>query len=761
MRILLLLAILLSISSCHQPQPNNQVQLQSEWQFKMESDSVWHAAEVPGVVHTDLLANNLIEDPYYGNNEKDLQWIENENWVYQTEFKLSSEELSYNNVSIEFEGLDTYATVYLNGQMIIEADNMFRSWETQIKEHLQSGKNSLKVVFESPIEHNKEFVEKHPYKLPSGNETVDIQVSNFTRKAAYHFGWDWGPRFVTAGIWRPVNLHFWNDLNIEDVFLKTDGLGDNLAQLSGELEVLSSSNNSVDVQIRLKDSVQVVYDTIHRVELKDGLNSIPYKFQVENPKLWWPNGSGEQPLYDFEVNILNQEEIIASESKRVGIKTVELINEPDLIGTSYYFKINGNPIFMKGANYIPQDLFLPRVSEEKYQALFDKITGANMNMIRVWGGGIYENDIFYDLCDEKGILVWQDFMFAGSMYPNLPELKENIEAEVEENIKRLRNHVSIASWCGNNEIEVAWGNWGWQKTFGYSAQDSTEIFDTYKSIFKEMIPQKVQQLTNHIPYISTSPTSNWGRAENFNHGSMHYWGVWHGREPFENYKTNVGRFMVEYGFQSFPSMETISKFSTEKDYSLESEIMLNRQKSYIGNGMISTHVNRWFEEPNSFEDFVEKSQSAQQIGMQMAVQSHRLKAPHCMGTLFWQLNDCWPGPSWSVIDYYGNEKEAFNSISENFKDVIAVYDRDSKKVTILNDSTEDFVGSLKIIDGETESTLNAYVISNSRHEIPVEGTIKNSFITLELIQDSEAIFRDKVYLGNGPLMSYARYFHSN
>ena len=746
MRFLALFFVII-LMSCTSEQPNKSVEFKGDWEFKKELDTIWYKAEVPGVVHTDLLQNELIDDPYYGNNELDLQWIEKENWVYKTQFKLTSEDSNYENIEIEFEGLDTYARVFLNDALIIESDNMFRNWTASIKEHLKIGRNELRVVFESPLKHHKERVEVYPYKLPSGNENVDLQVSNFTRKAAYHFGWDWGPRFVTAGIWRPVHLHFWNEVVIKDSYIKTDKITNNTANLSGIIELTSTSKTAIALAIQLKDSMGTVYDTIQKINLKKGLNTIPFDLEVENPKIWWPNGSGAQPLYDFDVSLAKDEKLITSLSKRVGIKTIELVNEKDYIGTSYFFKVNGKPIFMKGGNYIPQDLFLPRVSEEKYRTLFEKLVDANMNMIRVWGGGIYENDLFYNLCDENGILVWQDFMFAGSMYPEYNGFKETIEKEVVYNIKRLRNHVSIASWCGNNEIEVAWNNWGWQETYGYSNQDSIQIYATYESIFKELIPEKVEELTT-VPYISTSPTSNWGTAENFNHGSMHYWGVWHGREPFENYQTNVGRFMVEYGFQSFPEMSTIEKFSTEKDYSLDSEIMRNRQKSYIGNGLIATHVNRWFVSTENFQDFVEKSQKAQQIGMQMAVQAHRLKAPHCMGTLFWQLNDCWPGPSWSVVDYYNNEKEAFKTISENFKNVIAIFDRKTSKITILNDASKDFVGTVKITDGEQESTLNAYVMAHSRHEIPVKGPIKNSFISLELLQGSKAIFKDKIYLKN-------------
>jgi beta-mannosidase len=293
---------------------------------------------------------------------------------------------------------------------------------------------------------------------------------------------------------------------------------------------------------------------------------------------------------------------------------------------------------VKGANYIPQDVFLPRINPTQYEALISVVKDANMNMLRVWGGGVYERDLFYDLCDEKGILVWQDFMFAGSLYPDDTAFADNVKAEVIEAIKRLRGHPCLAIWCGNNEIEVAWENWGWQKQYGYSAKDSIEIWNNYKSLFHKLIPGLVSAHHPQGIYTPTSPLSNWGTAENFNHSSMHYWGVWHGREPFESFENNVGRFMVEYGFQSFPSIQTLRKVIADSSLYWDSPALVHRQKSYIAKGM------------------------------QMAIQAHVEGQPHCMGSLFWQLNDCWPGPSWSVIDYYGNKKSAYNVVKSGFAD---------------------------------------------------------------------------------------------
>jgi beta-mannosidase len=638
------------------------IELNGTWEFYHDETDKWHSATVPGVIHTDLLTNNLIENPYWESNEKELQWIENIDWKYRKTFEVTQAQLQDDNIEVEFEGLDTYAEVKLNGELIISSTNMFREWKANIKSLLKVGENKLEVQFYSPINFNKEKYNNHPYKLPSGCETVDPKVSAFSRKAAYHFGWDWGPRFVTSGIWRPIKINTWNDARITDVYCSTKSISETAATIITEITIKSSNSEE-------KQCFLTINGEKHAKNIKKGINIIKHEFKVENPKLWWCIGMGTPHLNDLNIKLYDGLDIIDQKDIRYGIRTIELINEKDSIGTSFYFKLNGKPVFMKGANYIPQDMFLTDVIDSQYQKLLSDVAAANMNMLRVWGGGIYENDIFYDICDEKGILVWQDFMFSGSMYPVDKAFKENVEQEVTENIIRLRNHPSIALWCGNNEIEVAWENWGWQKQYNYSPNDSTEIWNGYTQVFHDLIPSLCNKLDPSRNYTPSSPSSNWGTPENFNHGSMHYWGVWHGKEPFENFEKNVGRFMVEYGFQSFPSMETIKTFASDSSLYLESETMKNRQKSYIGNGLITEHIKQYYDEPKSFEEFVSLSQQTQAKAMQMAIRSHINNQPHCMGSLFWQLNDCWPGPSWSIIDYYGNKKEAYDVVKEEFKTI--------------------------------------------------------------------------------------------
>ena len=735
------ISIIFYFFSCSVPEQRNTSVMKSDWSFSNANDSIWYDAIVPGVVHTDLLSNDLIDDPFWGTNELTLQWIEKEDWNYKSEFEITKAQLNQEHIELEFEGLDTYASVFVNGKNVIVADNMFRSWKSEVKLLVKEGTNLLEVKFTSPLKYNRTKVENYPYQLPSGNETVDFKVSSFTRKATYHFGWDWGPRFVSSGIWKDVKLTTWNNARILDVFVQTDSIINNKAYLTYSIELEAVS--------KTKQYSLLINDNEKEIRLAPGKNSIHIQDTIDNPSLWWPNGIGESTLHDLVIKLKDEDSLLDEIIQEYGIRTVELINEKDSIGTSFYFVVNGEPVFMKGANYIPQDVFLPSVVDNQYEKLIDQVKEANMNILRVWGGGIYEKEIFYKLCDQNGILVWQDFMFAGSLYPDDSVFLENVKQEAIENVTRLRKHPSIALWCGNNEIEVAWGNWGWQNQFGYSSSDSIEIWDNYQHMFQSLLPEIVAELNPNVNYVSTSPLSNWGTPDNFNHSSMHYWGVWHGREPFENFEQNVGRFMVEYGFQSFPSMESIKKFAIDSSFSLESATMLNRQKSYIGNGLISNHINNWFDEPTDFVDFVDKSQRTQAIGMQMAILSHRDQSPHCMGTLFWQLNDCWPGPSWSVIDYYGEEKVAYETVKQNFKPLVPIVDFQNEEIELISDLENSFEGTLEIWSNSQMNFSQAFSVdakSRSKMDFSI-NKIAGRHPLVIIIKDkmNREVYRDLVY----------------
>jgi beta-mannosidase len=654
------------------------------WTFNKQKESKKNKAKVPGTIHTDLFENQLIPNPFVGTNEKELQWIENENWEYETKFNLSKTELKNQNIDIIFEGLDTYATIYLNGKLLLETDNMFRTWHTSVKDKLQIGENHIKISFKPASNYGKDEAKKLPYTLP-GDEKV------FTRKAQYQYGWDWGPRFVTCGIYKPIKLHFWNEVKMEHVKYSQIELTDTIAVLEFTTEINVSEVNTIELQINEKTK------TFH---LKKGKNKVKMQYKIAKPKLWWCNGLGTANLYPFQINILKKKKIIDTEKLNIGLRTIELVQEKDEVGKSFYFKLNGIPVFMKGANYIPPDSFLPRVTDSNYNAIVKNAVDANMNMIRVWGGGVYADDAFYDACDKNGILVWQDFMFACAMYPSDEKFLDNVKNEVIDNVNRLQNHPSIALWCGNNENDEGWKNWGWQKQYNYSESDSTEIWNGYQKLFHEVIPQTLDSLVSKEKniYWPSSPSIGWGRKESLLQGDSHYWGVWWGMEPFEIYKKKVGRFMSEYGFQGMPNLETFSKFTNSDNLNLNSDAVKAHQKHNTGYQTIQTYMERDYKVPTKFEEYIYVSQLLQAEGMKTAIEAHRRAKPYCMGTLFWQLNDCWPVTSWSSVDYFGNWKAFHYQAKQSFENSLISVNEEANeyKVYVVNDNLTSEKGNLEV-----------------------------------------------------------------
>jgi beta-mannosidase len=654
------------------------------WTFNKKSEVKKHKATIPGTVHTDLFQNQLIPDPFFGANEKQLQWIENENWEYETYFSLTKSELKNQNIDVEFEGLDTYATVFLNGKVVLEANNMFRKWSISAKSHLKIGTNHLKVVFHSAVQKGNEEAKKLSYTLPE-KERV------FVRKAQYQFGWDWGPRFVTAGIWKNVQLKFWNSAKIESVKYNQKVLNETVADLDFIFTIFTQKSGKYQIKLGQK---------LFPFELKKGQNVVKVPISIPNPILWWSNGLGVPHQYAFRFSLEQNQQKIDVRELKIGLRTIELIQEKDQIGTSFYFKLNGKPVFMKGANIVPPDSFLPRVSDSTYFSLVENAKKANMNMLRVWGGGVYFDDSFYEACDANGILVWQDFMFACSMYPGDDKFVENVKQEVIDNVNRLQNHPSIAIWCGNNENDEGWHNWGWQKQFNYSKADSTQIWNDYKKVFHEMIPQTLDSLLpkEKNSYWSSSPSKGWGRKESLTQGDVHYWGVWWGKEPFEIYEKKVGRFVSEYGFQGMPNLETLQKVMNKQDLNFTSEAFKNHQKHPTGYEIINEYMERDYLVPKDFEEYVYISQLLQARGMKIAIEAHRRAKPYCMGTLFWQLNDCWPVTSWSSLDYYGNWKALQYQAKRSFEELLLSVKEESNKyeVFLVNDSFEKLSGKLEL-----------------------------------------------------------------
>ncbi|HNZ42053.1 MAG TPA: glycoside hydrolase family 2 protein [Bacteroidales bacterium] len=674
-------------------QNTNKVFLINDWQFSESGAKMCHAARVPGTIHTDLLENNLIKDPYYACNEKDLQWIEAKDWEYKTVFPADEKLLKNEHIVLVFEGLDTYARVYLNNTLVITADNMFRRWTTEVKPLLKKDSNELKVVFESTVNKAKEQAAGLRYTLP-GDEKV------FVRKAQYQFGWDWGPRYVTCGIWRPVYLEFWNNAKITNTQVVQKSVGKESAELSFVNTILAEKNCETEIQI--EDTKTDVLYVSQKINLKKGSNKVAVNIKINRPELWWTNGLGKPFLYSFKISLLEGKTTLDESTVRTGIRTLELVSEKDDIGESFYFKLNGVPVFMKGANYIPQDNFVPRVKEEEYRDLILQAKESGFNMLRVWGGGIYENDIFYDLCDEHGILVWQDFMFACAMYPGDSLFTANVREEVLQNVVRLRNHPCLALWCGNNEIEEGWNNWGWQKQYKYSDADSLEIWNNYLKLFRKDIPKIIQLADSGRFYRPSSPKYGWGRDQSLTDGDSHYWGIWWGMQPFETYTAKVGRFASEYGFQAFPEKSTFQKVALPDEWVLDSEALKCHQKHPTGYETIKTYMQREYKVPCNIDDYIYVSQLLQAYGIKTAIEAHRNAKPRCMGSLYWQFNDCWPVVSWSGMDYYHNKKALQFFVKKAFNDIVVTLTNNEKNITVqlISDKTE-FVPSqveLKLMD---------------------------------------------------------------
>jgi beta-mannosidase len=502
-------------------------QINQGWQFREVGKTDWFNAAVPGCVHTDLLANKLIEDPFYRDNEKKQQWIDKKDWEYRTTFKVTPQTLARENVELVFAGLDTYATVFLNEQLVLKADNMFRTWRVNAKPALKAGDNTLRIVFRSPINEILPVMAKLKYELPASNDQGE-KTSPYTRKAPYHYGWDWGPRFVTSGIWRPVSLEAWDAARVDDIQILVKKISPDAAEVTANVEVEASAAGTAT--ILLDNLTNKVAAGKQQINLQAGTNRVTFNFTVAKPKLWWPNGLGAQPLYSFRARSLINGRVSGERLVRTGLRTLELRQQRDEAGQSFMFVINGIPIFAKGGNWIPADSFPTRITKDKYRFLLESVRDTNMNMLRVWGGGIYEADEFYELCDEMGILVWQDFMFACSMYPGNQEFLDNVRAEAIDNVKRLRNHPSIVLWAGNNEVETAWRNWGWRQNLPAS------LWDDYLKIFHGVLQEVTAQFDPTRVYWPSSPHGGLeDDPESLRSGDVHYWQVWHASKPFNEY----------------------------------------------------------------------------------------------------------------------------------------------------------------------------------------------------------------------------------
>jgi beta-mannosidase len=740
---------ILSIS-CYVTDGGTRIDLGGGWEFRRAGTAEWRAAAVPGCVHADLYANGLVRDPFFGATEEELRPLENEDWEYRKIFRIGSGRLSGGRVDLVFEGLDTYAAVYLNDSLLLEADNMFRGWSVPCAGVLREGRNELVVRFRSPVRAVAKRWEELPCELPGGPRVL-------TRKAAYHYGWDWSPRFPTCGIWRPVYLLAWEGARIAGFAVAQESLTDERAALAAEFEIEADDTTSVSLFVAVDGSPAAAVET----RLEPGLNTRRIEFSIASPELWWTNGLGRQRLYRVRGEVRGKGIGIDRADARVGLRTVELVEEPDAAGRSFYFKLNGVPLYMKGANWVPLDSFHGRASRERYEYLVASAAEARMNMLRVWGGGVYEDDAFYDLCDEYGILVWQDFMFACAMYPGDRPFLRSVEREAADNVKRLRGHPCVALWCGNNESDEGWRNWGWQRQHGIGPADSARIRRDYEKLFHELLPAVVAEHDPGRPYVPSSP--RFGRADprSLAEGDCHYWGVWHDGEPFETYRDKVPRFMSEFGFQSFPAFPSVERFIGPRDLHMDSEAVLAHQKHPRGNEIIRAYMDERYRAPADFRGFTYVSQLLQAEGVRTGIEAGRRAMPYCMGSLFWQLNDCWPAVSWSAVDYDGVPKALYYASRGAYAPVLVspVVEDGTIRVWIVSDLHEridaeldieimDFAGDLvwaRRVDAVVPPRSSA-----AYFEAPLDRALggrdeREVFLDAELVSGEGRVARNSLY----------------
>lgn len=745
-------------SAQSRPSQNAVLDVDHGWEFRQiatsgqENASGWLPATVPGDVHLDLLANQKIPDPFFRDNEAKLQWIEDASWEYRLNFNVTQDLLDRSNVDLVFDGIDAAAQVFVNGNQVLNADNMFRIWRVPVKSSLHVGNNVLRVVFPSPIKAAQAVAAGDAFRLQS--KTAD---KTYIRKAAYEYGWDWGPRFVTSGIWRPVRLEAWDHVRIADFAIHQRDISKEVAHLDAEVDITAAKGGEATIDVSYSDLGKTVLLKKTAI-LHAGDNVVDFPIEILQPRLWYPAGYGDQALYSFTVAIPSADQ----RTMRTGLRSIVLDRHLDKWGRSFQIVVNGIPIFAKGADVIPFDSFPSRVTTADYRRILQSARDANMNMIRHWGGGYYESDEFYALCDELGLMVWQDFMFGNDWQPGTYAFKQNIEAEAEDQVRRLRNHPSIVIWCGNNETEMGFN---WPPRTDLPADVKFQMWQDYLTEFSGILPRVVARLDPQVPYWPSSPSTDYETlSEHFESGDTHDWTVWHGRAPFSAYEQHHWRFVTEFGFQSFPEMRTVESFTDPGDRTgIFTPVMLAHQKNSEGNSIIQEYIARDYPQPKDFASFLYVSQVLQAEGIKTGAEHFRRSRPETMGSIFWQLNDCWPVASWSSIDYYGRWKAlqyyarrfyAPILVSPHVEDgavkIYAVSDRTKAKAAKLYVRLMDFDG--KVLREEKKQVTLAPLASQVLLEWPLSQLLNAAtdpshvFVAAELRADDGEVSNNLTYL---------------
>jgi beta-mannosidase len=661
------------------------VNLNGTWQLSLSDGQAQVVdAEIPGTMYSALLDAGKMEDPFYRENESDALKLSENDCTFSKTFMLESAMLEHERVILRCEGLDTLCDLSVNGNFVAHTENMHRTYEFDVKKYLRAGQNQIQAVFHSPCRYVTDMQKKQ--KLACGTLYAPAGAA-YLRKAHCMFGWDWGPALPDMGIWRDISLIGMDTARIQDVYVLQKH-EDGKVTLIVKLKIQRWQQCSLDAEVQVISPRGEILKQRKEVQA----NEAEFQLTVGNPQLWWPNGYGEHPLYTVRAALCQFGRELDRKSLRIGLRTVQLNREDEEKGQSFVFVVNGVDIYAMGADYIPEDSILARRNKARTEKLIHSCTRAHFNMLRVWGGGYYPDDFFYDLCDENGLLVWQDLMFACGVYDYSESFRKNIEAEVTDNIRRIRHHACLALWCGNNEMETMWVDC-------WSAAFSPKLKADYIKQFEVLLPEIAHREDPVTPYWFSSPSSggSFFRPNDENYGDMHYWEVWHGEKPFTDYRKVHPRFMSEFGLQSFPCLKTVESFTLPEDRNLFSYVMESHQKCGTGNEKILSYISQYFKYPKDFESLLYVSQLIQLEGIRYGAEHWRRERNRCKGIIYWQLNDCWPVASWSSIDYFGRWKALHYAAKRFFQPVLASACENETNVALFvsNESLSPFFGTLK------------------------------------------------------------------
>ncbi|WP_242125459.1 glycoside hydrolase family 2 protein [Sphingobium sp. Sx8-8] len=760
--------------------PRTTIPLDQNWQLRLapgESEATkahpkaakWLPASVPGAVQADLIAQKLTPDPYVGLNEATIQWVGRSDWDYRGRIEATPALLAREHVDLVFDGLDTYAWVELNSQVILSADNAHRRWRVDIRKLLKPGTNILLIHFQSPLKALQPKVLALTNPLPGeydsvfGDEPEARQTSPYIRKPKYHYGWDWGPRILSIGPNGPVRIDAWDAARIESLRIVQEAVTKTEARIAAEVELIASRDGRAQVETVVKGPDGRAVVSTRDVMLSAGVNQVAVPVTLPDPQLWYPAGYGAQPLYSVAAKVRFEGEEADSATRSTGLRTVELVRKADAKGRGFQLRINGLPIFMKGANIIPFDMFQARVKPERMTGLLADARDANMNMVRIWGGGYYPPDSFYDAADRLGLMVWQDFMFGGAVTPYDRDFRENVRIEAEEQVDRVQAHPSIILWSGNNEVLSGWESWSdriaYKKRVGADEQEKIGV--GMAILFNQVLRDAAERRDPDVPYWPGSPSSNYeGKPDVDNDGDRHYWDVWGGKKAATAYLESCPRFMSEYGLQAMPVMPTINAFAEVKDLGITSPVMRAHQKFLKGEGQerLLLYIEQRYRTPRDFGDFVYLSQAMQADGIALGALHHRACRPETTGSLYWQLNDVWPGASWSSIDYFGRWK-ALHYAARRFFAPVAISagrrENGTTEVALISDRTTAVDAHWRIrmvdVDGKesivkqgdaTLAPLSATKIGDMTDDALFGGADKaRSFAVAELLVDGKIASR--------------------